>query len=522
MKSQSTRRNFLTAVGRGALTASLGYGMASELGLVSRADAEDDKKERLSFGPREPLVALLQETPADRLLSTLVERLRGGTSLKDLVAAAALANARAFGGEDYVGFHTLMALAPSFHMSSELPDGLRALPVLKVLYRNTSRIQEAGRSKSDTLAPVAPAAIDPGRPGGEALRDAVRRKDVDAAEGAFAALSRSSAEDSLNALLLAVEDATEVHRVVLPYRAWDLLDLVGVENAHTLLRQSVRYCVRSEKGTMPPGYTAVRQIVPAALEKHGLLHRTPGSVQPDDAWIERTSGEIFRAEASEAAEIAAAALAGGIAPGALAEAISLCANALVLRDHGRRETEVQPGKPVGSVHGDSIGVHASDSANAWRNLARAGDARNTFACLILGAYQVAFDRVNRGGDFLRWDPHPHAEELGSARALPAERLLSETEAAVRANEQARAAALVHRWGELGLPARPVFDLLLRYAVSEDGALHAEKYYRTVSEEFARSRAAFRWRHVVALARVTASAYGNPAPGLEEARKLLKA
>ena len=30
----------------------------------------------------------------------------------------------------------------------------------------------------------------------------------------------------------------------------------------------------------------------------------------------------------------------------------------------------------------------------------------------------------------------------------------------------------------------MFDLLLKYAVSEDGALHAEKYYRTATEEFA--------------------------------------
>ena len=34
----------------------------------------------------------------------------------------------------------------------------------------------------------------------------------------------------------------------------------------------------------------------------------------------------------------------------------------------------------------------------------------------------------------------------------------------------------------------------RYAISEDGALHAEKYYRTVTEEFAAARPAFRWRH----------------------------
>ena len=66
----------------------------------------------------------------------------------------------------------------------------------------------------------------------------------------------------------------------------------------------------------------------------------------------------------------------------------------------------------------------------------------------------------------------------------------------------------------------MFDLLLRYATSEFGALHAEKYYRTVSEEFVKTRAAFRWRQLVALARVTASEYGNQAPGYQDARELL--
>jgi len=52
------------------------------------------------------------------------------------------------------------------------------------------------------------------------------------------------------------------------------------------------------------------------------------------------------------------------------------------------------------------------------------------------------------------------------------------------------------------------------------ALHAEKYYRTVSEEFAR-KLAFRWRQFVALARITASEYGQAAPGHAEAGELLK-
>jgi hypothetical protein len=81
--------------------------------------------------------------------------------------------------------------------------------------------------------------------------------------------------------------------------------------------------------------------------------------------------------------------------------------------------------------------------------------------------------------------------------------------------------VAHAYGEAGHPPRPIFDLLLTQAIQNDGALHAEKYYRTVSEEFAASRPVFRWRQVIALARVTASAYGQPAPGQEEACRLLR-
>ena len=51
-------------------------------------------------------------------------------------------------------------------------------------------------------------------------------------------------------------------------------------------------------------------------------------------------------------------------------------------------------------------------------------------------------------------------------------------------------------------------------------LHAEKYYRTVREQFAAGRPSFRWRHLAALARVTASEHGFAAPGYQQARELL--
>ena len=66
-------------------------------------------------------------------------------------------------------------------------------------------------------------------------------------------------------------------------------------------------------------------------------------------------------------------------------------------------------------------------------------------------------------------------------------------------------------------------------ISEDGRLHGEKYVHSVQEEYRTTRPSFRWRQLVALARVTARAYGydredkygRRAPGYEEACRLLK-
>jgi hypothetical protein len=501
------------------LVATVGSTLASDLGLIT--SFADEAPTALDFGPLEPLVRFMQETPPDKLLPALGDKLRNGTELRRLVTAAALANARTFGGEDYVGFHTMMALAPALHMAAEMPQELQPLPVFKVLYRNTKRIQEKGGRKEEVLHQVQSSLASQAPSDGGALRDAIRRKEVDAAERTLAAVAQQSTDEAFNQLLYAVEDHTEVHRVVLPYRAWDLLDLIGKEQALTLLRQSVRYCVQAEKWPSNVRQGEPRTLLPKLLDEHKLLDRQPGTREAEDSWVSALSETIFKSSPEEAAQVAASALEEGFSPAVVGEAISLAANQLVLRDQGRPPGQESPGKPPGSVHGDSVGVHACDSACAWRNLARVSNTRNTFSCLILGAYQVAFDRVNRGGDFLHWDPLPVAYHIDQLKTKDAEGLLQAADEAIRQNLQAHAAASIHQYGAAGYPSRPVFDLLLRYAVSEDGALHAEKYYRTVAEEFSTTRPALRWRQLVALARVTASEYGRPAPGMAEAREVLK-
>jgi hypothetical protein len=296
------------------------------------------------------------------------------------------------------------------------------------------------------------------------------------------------------------------------------LDLTGKEQAHTLLRQSVRFCVDEEGYYRNKPKPEIRTVLPKLLDQYGLVGKPLGTRRADDAWVDRMSQAIYNSSGAQAADAIAAALAEGFAPEDVGEAIALAANQLVLHDPGRGDEIKKPGKPKGSCHGDSVGVHASDAANAWRNIARVSNHRNTVASLIVGAYHTS--GAENGVQRLNSQAYPYAVDLDRIESKSPESLLQETEKTICSGEQARACALVHRYGEQGHPARPVFDMLLRYAISEDGALHAEKYYRTVTEEFAAVRPAFRWRELVALARVTASEHGYPAPGYADACKLL--
>ena len=522
-----TRRELFADVGRGMIAAGVGTALASDLGFRTAWAAEEGK--RLTFGDLDPLVTFLQETPPDKLISKAVEKIKAGTTLKQLIAAASLTNARAFGGEDYVGFHTLMALAPAYLMAEQETDAhKKPLAVLKVLHRNATRLKEVGNTK-ETLKVVEAGKLEAGRPTGEQLRDAVRTAATDAAkamataEATFAAICKQGKpEDALNQLMIEVDDATEVHRVVLVSRAWDLTRFVGPERAHTMLRQSVHYCVNVEKNANQAKYNAeIREQLPKLLDQYKLLATKPGTRSADDAWVAKFAETIFNGSAAQAADAVAAAVAEGFSADAVGEALSLAANQLLLRDEGRPKAWVQPNKPEGSVHGDSIGVHTCDTIHAWRNLASVGDRRTQVTSLILAGYEIGRDRGQRA-EFTKWEPYPRPEHREKVKGVPAESLLKELNAAIRDKDQARAAALTARLGEENSRAADdVFALFRGYAVSEDGALHAEKYYGTVTDEFNRARAAFKWRQLVALARVTASAYGYAAPGHKEACEVLR-
>ena len=417
------RRQFLQDVSNGMLVAGLGTTLAGDLGISAAFANEGDGS--LAFGDLQPLVNLLQETPVSKLQPILVSKLqKGEADLGRLVAAAALANAETFGGEDYVGFHTEMALVPALQMSDELPSERKALPVLKVLYRNTERIQDGGFTKTKTLKKVRPVDLPAGAEEGELLLEASRSGDMEQAERIFATSANRSLEDAFNALLWAIQDNANVHRFAIAHRAWELIDIVGAEHAHTILRQCVRFCVDNEsniqnyfaKRNLPTD--PMRPMIPKLLDQYGLLSKPLGTRKAEDAWLEEMSRFIYEHNNADSMDAVAAALGDGVSPESVGEAISLAANQLVLRQD-------RLSKDSWRVHGATAGVHASDANNAWRNMIRHSNQRNVAVGLMVSAYQTGGSKP-----YSDYEALPHDEHVAQLKSKQAKSLLGEAEEAI--------------------------------------------------------------------------------------------
>jgi hypothetical protein len=333
-------------------------------------------------------------------------------------------------------------------------------------------------------------------------------------ESLLATVSDSPLE-AFNALQLAMQDDLNVHRFVFAHRTYGLVGLMGKEYSYSLLRQCVRFCANHEQNRIENNQpeSPIRAIVPKLLDQYKLAGKKLGKRDPGNEAVDELSQTIYHGPRQQAAEAVAAALAEGIAPEVVGEAISLASNLYVLRQ----------GADKWRTHGDSAGVHSSDATNAWRNMARAVESQYAVSGLIVAAYHAGIQSAP-----FQTPAYPTDEHRVLIKVSDAAGLLAETEDAIRHNDQGRATAAIQIYGERGYAVEPVFDLMLKYAVSEDGRLHGEKYYHSVREEYSTIRPAFRWRQVVGLARVTTSAYGYNredqlgfrAAGYEDACRLL--
>src|SRR5262249_60779045 len=125
--------------------------------------------------------------------------------------------------------------------------------------------------------------------GGETRSDPMPRLQLPAAEGSLAAALERPRAAAYDRIQEVIREDGNVHRVVLSWRAVDLLRFTGDQHAFTLLRQSVRYCIdddgrRANDGRPAP---AIGGVVRGLMEQHGFEKSAAGTKALDDAGREK-------------------------------------------------------------------------------------------------------------------------------------------------------------------------------------------------------------------------------------------
>src|SRR5205807_1235673 len=133
--------------------------------------------------------------------------------------------------------------------------------------RNATHIQIKGGRKNEELHPVKPTPVPDGKVAGEVLQELTRKNDPKTAEGIFAAASQGSPEEAFNHIMYAVADDINVHRTVLAWRSWAMLDFCGKEHAHTLLRQSVLFCCNENRNGRQ---SEIQTLLPKLVDQYKL------------------------------------------------------------------------------------------------------------------------------------------------------------------------------------------------------------------------------------------------------------
>ena len=277
-------------------------------------------------------------------------------------------------------------------MSRELPEAQRALPVLKVLYRNTNHIQQIGGRSHEALHPVEPAAVPAGPAGGRGPP----RGDPPAGHGRGRADLRRARRTGRSTRRTTTCQYLVQDNIERPPRRPGLARLGPArpdrQGARPHAAPPVGPLLRGRGGEHPQvrlGRARCAPSCPGCSTSYRLLSRAAGRAAARRR-LGRAAGQTIYASTARAGRRR-----GRRGPGRRDRARGRRRGDLAGRQPARparprpRARPTRAAKPVGSVHGASVGVHASDAANAWRNIARVSNRRNALASLIVGAYHTA-------------------------------------------------------------------------------------------------------------------------------------
>src|SRR5437867_7853010 len=222
----------------------------------------------------EPLVRFVEDTTPERIVAAAHDKLAGGTSVKDMLLASALAVVRSSDlppGHHGGPLHPLAGLHAVRHIAARLPREYAMLPVIQHVAVANKHIH------SPAMGPFILAQAQPVSEGDSveatlaSFRHAVSRGVYNACDHYFLYLLERLSPMQVLELLLEVgvpKNQLDDHYFLFPVFTWRALEYFGWDYAKYIGRAPVRYITR-------PTNPAMMIDADNLIKKYELLERDP-------------------------------------------------------------------------------------------------------------------------------------------------------------------------------------------------------------------------------------------------------
>jgi hypothetical protein len=203
-----------------------------------------------------PIVKLLEETPRDRLLEVVAERIRGGLSYRDLLAGLLLAGVKNVEPRPSVGhkFHAVLVVNSAHLASISSPPEHRWLPIFWALdYYKSSEAADVRERGDWTMSAADKSRLPRPSQAAETFTQAMDNWDEEAADAAVVRLARSAGLNKTyeHFFRYGARDFRSIgHKAIFVANSYRTLNCIGHQHAEPVLR-SLAYALLMHEGSNP-------------------------------------------------------------------------------------------------------------------------------------------------------------------------------------------------------------------------------------------------------------------------------
>src|ERR1043165_7322129 len=216
----------------------------------------------------EPLVRLIEDTPRNRLLEQVADRIRSGASYQQILAAVMLAGVRGIQPRP-VGFkfHAVLVVNSAHLASLAAQDRDRWLPLFWAIDNFKSSQERNAREGDWRMAPIAVDRLPGPETAVRNFRSAMDNWAVEAADRAVAQLARMSTLNEVYEIFwrYGARDFRDIgHKAIYVANSYRTMVTIGWRHAEPIVR-SLAYALLEHEGANPAGRTDPVDVRPAGF-----------------------------------------------------------------------------------------------------------------------------------------------------------------------------------------------------------------------------------------------------------------